>query len=168
MKAKLKVKFKQYLDQKKQDEGFTLIELLVVIIIIGILAAIALPSFLSQTAKARGAEAKNIVGSMNNAQQAHYLEHQSFTTTVPDLSLSMINSTDNFTYSAEAGIGGLTSAIINLGTSLRNDIKSYSGGAFYQTGAVRTILCEAINPDDTEAAHPTSSTTCAATTLPIK
>lgn len=78
----LQHKLIQYLLSKKAEarSGFTLIELLVVIIIIGILAAIALPSFLNQANRAREAEATTYVGSLNRAQQVYYLERQRFAT----------------------------------------------------------------------------------------
>lgn len=51
----------------QSQEGFTLIELLVVILIIGILAAVAIPTFLSQTSKAYDS---NVQASLNSIQQA--------------------------------------------------------------------------------------------------
>ena len=66
------------LANKKGNKGFTLIELLVVVIIIGVLAAIALPNLLGQVGKARESEAKSTLGAMNRAQQAFFAEKSRF------------------------------------------------------------------------------------------
>jgi type IV pilus assembly protein PilA len=62
----------------RDDQGFTLIELLVVILIIGILAAIAIPAFLSQTGKANDAAAKTQVGTLQTTIQAYAAERGSY------------------------------------------------------------------------------------------
>jgi type IV pilus assembly protein PilA len=72
MKSEFQAKYLQHLvSKKKNNEGFTLIELLVVIIIVGVLAAIALPSFLNQIGKARGSEATSNLGTIARSQQAY-------------------------------------------------------------------------------------------------
>src|SRR5216684_238964 len=64
------------LRQRSKDEGgFTLIELLVVILIIGILAAIAIPSFLNQKTKATDASAKELARTAQTAAETYATDH---------------------------------------------------------------------------------------------
>ncbi|MCC5608778.1 type IV pilin-like G/H family protein [Nostoc sp. CHAB 5834] len=129
MKTELKAKFLQHIiGKKKENEGFTLIELLVVIIIIGILSAIALPSFLNQANKGKQSEAKQYAGSMNRAQQAYFLENGAFTTGLNELGMGIKSQTENYIYDVAANAtSSATVGVANNGRSLKAPLKSYVG-----------------------------------------
>ena len=65
----------------KTRKGFTLIELLIVVVIIGILAAIAIPKFANTKEKAYMASMKSDLRNLVTAQEAYFSDRTSYTTT---------------------------------------------------------------------------------------
>ena len=68
----------------KGDRGFTLIELMIVVAIIGILAAIAIPNFMTYQAKARQSEAKVNLGGMFTTATSYFAENNTFSVATGD------------------------------------------------------------------------------------
>ena len=152
MKSELKAKFLQHLISKKRDGGFTLIELLVVIIIIGILAAIALPSFLNQANKAKESEAKTYVGSTIRAQQAYFLENSSFATDFAKVELGINTNTKNYNYTIDATTPKAKVVIFGNSTNTTT-LRSFVGGVtvgLASSGEATTlgVLCRGASPSD--------------------
>jgi prepilin-type N-terminal cleavage/methylation domain-containing protein len=150
MKTEFKAKFLQHVAKKRKEEGFTLIELLVVIIIIGILSAIALPSFLNQANKAKQSEAKQYIASLNKGQQAFFVENNAFTAEVAALGLGIKTSTQNYTYSIGTSTqlnGGDAATAVTSGAA--SGLATY-GGAVYLVASgggntSESVICENTN-----------------------
>jgi type IV pilus assembly protein PilA len=82
-------------ERAQEEKGFTLIELLVVILIIGILAAIAIPSFLNQRSKGNDAEAKSTAVTAAEAMETCATDNNGSYASCTEASLDAIEPTLN-------------------------------------------------------------------------
>jgi prepilin-type N-terminal cleavage/methylation domain-containing protein len=117
----------------KTAKGFTLIELMIVVVIIGILAALAIPRFMRATTKSKQSEAKQILKQIYTMQHAYRQEFNSYSLNGVTASAAApitfarigvdIGVTARYTYVMVAAVNTFTcTATANLDDDATNDI----------------------------------------------
>src|SRR6201987_251102 len=115
----------------KDDNGFTLIELMVVVLIIAILIAIAIPTFLGARQRAQDKQAQSNIRNALTTEKTYYVDNQAYTATAANL--SAIETSLDFSQ-ADASTRGVLPALVKVGTDtaggvgLESDSKSGSKG----------------------------------------
>jgi prepilin-type N-terminal cleavage/methylation domain-containing protein len=111
--------------------GFTLIELLIVVVIIGILAAIAIPKFAATKDKAKLASVRADLRNVMTAQEAYYLDHSVYTSSLASNifqpstgnSVGMSGTASSFTATATNATiaAGWDTCTVTVGGGVTND-----------------------------------------------
>jgi prepilin-type N-terminal cleavage/methylation domain-containing protein len=112
----------------KEEEGFTLIELLVVIIIIGILAAIAIPVFLSQRSKGYDASMKSDLRTVAQEVESANVDNQDYTATF----FGGVKAVAAATITAPSG---------NVGIDANNKVRLSAGNTITWVAASTSAFC---------------------------
>ncbi|QSX35416.1 prepilin-type N-terminal cleavage/methylation domain-containing protein [Shewanella avicenniae] len=92
----------------KKASGFTLIEVMIVVVIIGILASIAYPSYIDFVTRSNRAEAHAALMKVANLQEQYYLDNRKYTSSMSDIGVPVSTASNYYEISTTVASGGFT------------------------------------------------------------
>ena len=98
-------------DGRGRARGFSLIELMIVVVILGVIAAFAYPSYLDSVRKSRRTEAKQALTDLASRQEQYYNNTKRYTATFTDLGLAAAPTSENGYYTLGAPVAGVTGSL---------------------------------------------------------
>lgn len=124
----------------KQQKGFTLVELMVVVVIIGILSAIAFPSYNAYVNDARRSDAKVALSKIADRQERYYLQNGTYTTSLAAINMSTTSDEGFYALTVPSADGsGFTATATAQGDAAKDSdctsLSLSSTGAKTATGA---------------------------------
>lgn len=134
---------------KSMKKGFTLVELMVVIVIIGILAALAIPRFLGATNKSKATEFKPVLKQIYTLQKAYEQERDAYSIDIALIGFDAPGSTARFSYTVPGAVdvNELGRATYVVGKNIKGvDGKELSAAdyAVVDTAAVQKVSTDAL------------------------
>jgi type IV pilus assembly protein PilE len=93
--------------QSNSHKGFTLVELLITIVVVGILASIAVPSYRNYVMRAQRTEAKAALLRIQAAQEKYYLQNNKYTKDLSDTGLKLGDKSENGYYTLNVDFDGV-------------------------------------------------------------
>jgi type IV pilus assembly protein PilA len=141
------------------SKGFTLLELIAVLLVTAVLAALTLPTLISQVGKARETEAKSNLSAIGQAQQTYFFENSTFADNYDLLAVSV--QSNYFTFPApnllNTNVAKHQADAIN---AVGNNTRNMSLGVYYANLTYSLILCRSLNPSTTTEAPDTQLGIC--------
>ncbi len=132
---------------RNRMQGITLMELLIVMVIVGILAAIAYPSYQQYSARAKRTEAKAALLQIATNQERHYLQNNTYTADMTNLGFDVASD-----FETETG-----SYIVTVNAA---DANNFTATATYQLGGEESNYCQTFTIDGRGTKESTPKTDC--------